>query len=65
MLGMIKFIASGVTVTAALIGIGAAISRARTIEPTYIYTIPYPTTLSPDQEPDQDQTVSEGIQYAN
>ena len=42
-LGLLKFVATGITVTAALIGIASAISKARSLEPTYVYTIP--TTL--------------------
>lgn len=39
-LGMLRFIVTSVTVISATIGIFSFISKARSFEPTYIYTIP-------------------------
>ena len=39
-LGMLKFIGTGVTVISATISILSFISKARSLEPTYVYTIP-------------------------
>ena len=48
-LGLLKFVATGITVTAAIIGIASTISKARSLEPTYVYTIPV-TLMSPQPE---------------
>lgn len=50
-LGLFKLISTSITVIAAMISISSSISRARSIEPTYVYTIPYTTTLSGPQRP--------------
>lgn len=39
-LGLFKFIATGITVLSAIISISLAISKARSLEQEYIYTIP-------------------------
>lgn len=43
-LGMLKFIGTSVTVIAATVGIFSFITKARSLEPTYVYTIP--TTIT-------------------
>jgi len=48
-IGLLKFVATGITVTAAIIGIASAIGQARSLEPTYVYTIPA-TFMSPQPE---------------
>jgi len=70
-LRLLKFIATGITVTAAIIGIASAIGKARSLEPTYVYTIPV-TLMSPQPgfepipvpEPSTNQE-NQGIQYAH
>lgn len=65
-IGLFKFVATGITVTAAMIGIAAAIGKARSLEPTYVYTIPV-NLMSPEQELELEQEYinqHEGTQYA-
>lgn len=68
-IGLFKFMATGITVTAAIIGIASAIGKARSLEPTYVYTIPV-TLMSPELEyepiPVTEPTTNQqnkGIQY--
>ena len=45
-LGLLRFVGTGLTVISAIIAIGTTISRARSLEPDIVYTIPLPPVLS-------------------
>ena len=51
-LGLFKFISISITVLSAIISIGSAISKARSLEPEYIYTIPVLSGSTPVQSQD-------------
>lgn len=48
-LGLFKFIGTGITVISAIISISSFISKARSLEPTYVYVMPTLSSLGPSK----------------